>query len=433
MISNNKYLYAPTEPVEEVIDAESIIPALQEFLTKNYHQLIDKNDSANHARLRELIRQYLITNHMSPGALLVERLFDEVAGFSFLSGYLTDPDVEEINIISWDNVAVIHAGGRTQRLETFQSAEHAFSIIKRLLQKSNMILDAGKPVARGHLSSNIRITAFCPPVVDKSAGVVCSIRIVNPKKLSFLDFIKNGTGSEPMLEFLRDVYRYGLSICISGSTNSGKTTLMSWIMSELPNDARLITIENGTREFDLKKVDENGVAINQVIHLVTKESEDEKDAIDQQSLLSATLTSNPSHICMSEMKNAEADAAQEAARTGHAVITTIHANSASAIPLRMMTLCKMGRVGGHVNDEKLLMQMIVEAFPVLVHMKSMEDGKRRIVEICELAQDGVKCLFSYAQDKGFRQQNHISGDLSRRLREGFMPEEALQNYQRRLQ
>lgn len=97
----------------------------------------------------------------------------------------------------------------------------------------------------------IRITIFGTGVIDDDKGVSACIRIVNPQKLSKEDFIKNGTATGEILDFLSICLRYGIIMCATGATSSGKTTLMNWLLSTIPDDKRIFTIENGTREFDL--------------------------------------------------------------------------------------------------------------------------------------------------------------------------------------
>ena len=165
-----------------------------------------------------------------------------------------------------------------------------------------MILDNSQPGVVGHLSNKIRITVLGNPLTDKEKGVAASIRIVNPKKLSRDDFIGYGTATAEMLDFLAEVLRFGLSICVTGSTGSGKTTLMSWILSTIPNEKRIFTIENGCREFDLVKEDAEGNVINNVVHTVTRFSDDPKQNYDQERLLEFALTCNPDIVCVGEMK-----------------------------------------------------------------------------------------------------------------------------------
>ena len=136
--------------------------------------------------------------------------------------------------------------------------------------------------------------------------------------------------TEEIYEFLAISFVHGISQVYAGATGSGKTTIMADIMSNIPDHRRLITIEKSVREFDLVKRDENGEKINNVVHLVTYESDDSTRCVTMQDLLTKCLTMHPDAICVAEMKNEEAWEAQEAARTGHTVLTTTNAVYAEA-------------------------------------------------------------------------------------------------------
>ena len=302
-----------------------------------------------------------------------------------------------------------------------------------------MILDNSQPGVVGHLSNKIRITVLGNPLTDKDKGVAASIRIVNPKKLGRDDFVRYGTATAEMLDFLAAVLRFGLSICVTGSTGSGKTTLMSWILSTIPNEKRIFTIENGCREFDLVKEDAEGNVLNNVVHTVTRFSDDPKQNYDQERLLEFALTCDPDVVCVGEMKSAEAFAAQEAARTGHAVITTTHANSCKATYYRMVTLCTQKYDMG----DKTLYNLVTEAFPIVLFVKKLEDNSRRVMEIteCEILEDGTRqlhTLYRYhvsetAVEDGkikvrgeFQKVSTISASLQKRLLENGMPPRLLE-------
>ena len=348
--------------------------------------------------------------------------------------------MEEINLKSWKDVKITYADGRVvPTKDRFQTPQHAVDVIRRLLHKSGMILDNSQPGVVGHLSNKIRITVLGNPLTDKEKGVAASIRIVNPKKLSRDDFIGYGTATAEMLDFLAEVLRFGLSICVTGSTGSGKTTLMSWILSTIPNEKRIFTIENGCREFDLVKEDAEGNVINNVVHTVTRFSDDPKQNYDQERLLEFALTCNPDIVCVGEMKSAEAFAAQEAARTGHAVITTTHANSCKATYYRMVTLCTQKYDMG----DKTLYNLVTEAFPIVLFVKKLEDNSRRVMEIteCEILEDGTRqlhTLYRYhvsetsIQDGKvkvhgeFQKVSTISASLQKRLLENGMPPRLLE-------
>ena len=195
-----------------------------------------------------------------------------------------------------------------------------------MLHVSGMVLDNASPAVLGHLSKNIRIAVLKTPLVDEDVGICASIRIVNPQSMTQADFVKGGTATGEMLDFLAECIRYGISVCVAGATSSGKTTLAGWILTTVPDSKRIFTIENGSRELDLVRVKE-GKVMNRVIHTLTRDSENEKQTVDQDDLLDMALRFNPDIVCVGEMRSSEAYSAQEAARTGHTVLTTIHSNS----------------------------------------------------------------------------------------------------------
>ena len=105
-----------------------------------------------------------------------------------------------------------------------------------------------------------------------------------------------GSATEEMLDFLTCCIRYGVSVCIAGSTGSGKTTIMSWLLSMVPDNRRLITIEEGSREFDLIRRNEQGRALNSVVHLLTRPHENPSLDIGQDLLLERVLRKHPDVI-----------------------------------------------------------------------------------------------------------------------------------------
>ncbi len=424
-------------------DFTDVLKEVQEYISSKYSTLISHKPSEQKQQVIAFISKYLTDSKLRVSGLsfdeLVERLYSEMAEYSFLTEYLFRTDVEEININSYKDVKITYANGVINPArERFHSPEHAVDVVKRLLHKSGMILDQTQPIVRGHLSNKIRITVFGNPVTDKDKGVAASIRMINPKKLEREDFIKNNTATPEILDFLSTVLRYGVSMCVTGATGSGKTTLMGWLLSTIPDDKRIFTIENGCREFDLTKEDKYGNVLNNVIHTVTRYSEDPRQNIDQEKLLESALTSNPDIICVGEMKSAEAFAAQESARTGHAVITTTHANSCEATYYRMVTLCTQKYDIG----DKTLFNLVTEAFPIVVFTKKLEDNSRKVMEITEteILADGSRKMHTLFRfnvfendvegDKtevrgSFNRINTISECLQKRLLENGMPQSIL--------
>lgn len=329
---------------------------------------------------------------------------------------------------------VQYSDGRSEKLsEHFDLPEHAINVIRRMLHASGMVLDNASPTVTGHLTRNTRIAAVKTPVVDADVGVAASIRIVNRQTLTREDFTEGGTATPEMLDFLAACLRYGISICVAGATSSGKTTVAGWLLTTIPDNKRIFTIENSSRELQLVR-EKDGKVVNSVVHTLTRDSENERQRVDQIALVDICLRFNPDILVVGEMRGAEANAAQEAARIGFAVLTTIHSNSCEATYRRMVSLCKRAV---DMSDETL-MSYVTEAYPLVVFCKQLENKQRRMMEIaeCEILPDGARrynTLFRYRitdnrlEDGKFIIDGHHekvcepSKSLQKRLIENGMP------------
>lgn len=267
------------------------------------------------------------------------------------------PGVEEVNINAYNDIEVIESSGRSIKIpDKFSSPQHAIDVIRRMLNACGMVIDDTMPSIVGFLDKNIRISVDKTPIVDADVGVNASIRIVNQQTVSEEKLLNSGSATAEMLHFLTACIRYGVSVCIAGSTGSGKTTIMAWLLSNVPNNRRLITIEEGSREFDLVKRDAQGNILNSVVHLLTRPSENPALNINQDFLLERVLRKHPDVIGVGEMRSAaESLSAAESSRTGHTVCTTIHSNSCNSTYRRMMTLAKRK----YNMDDSILMQIMV--------------------------------------------------------------------------
>ena len=430
-------------PKDGTRDFTSVLQEVQEYISSKYATLImDDGGEEVKAQIKRYITKYVqdyrIAVEGMNGQELVDAIYTEMAEFSFLTKYVFGTGIEEIDINSWKDIEVQYAGGETKKLEErFENPQHAINVVRRMLHTSGMVLDNASPAVLGHLSKNIRIAAMKTPLVDEDVGVAASIRIVNPQSMQAADFIKGGTATEEMLDFLTECVRYGISICVAGATSSGKTTLMGWLLTTIPDKKRIYTIESGSRELALVR-EKEGRVTNSVVHTLTRDSENDRQRIDQIALLDMALRFNPDVIVVGEMRGPEANAAQEAARTGVAVITTIHSNSCEATYRRMVSLCKRAV---DMSDETL-MAYVTEAYPIVAFCKQLENKERRLMEImeCEICSNGsrrYRPLFRYEitenrVEKGkfiiegsHRRANTISDGLSKRLMENGMPDGVL--------
>ena len=357
-------------------------------VTKSDARLLSEKGEAQ--LLKRNVRQYVLESGIQAAGYdldgLVEAIFEEMAGYSILTKYVTADGVEE-------------------KLEKgFDSPEHALNVMRRMLHESGNVLDSASPVVLGHLGKNVRIAVMKAPVVDEDVGVAASIRIVNPQNMTREDFLRGGTATEEMLYFLEKMVRHGVSLCVAGATSSGKTTLTGWLLTTIPNEKRLFTIENGSRELSLVR-ERDGRVVNNVVHSLTRPSENPAMNVSQEDLLDVSLRFDPEIICVGEMRSSEAYAAQEAARTGHTVISTVHSNSCEATYARIVTLCKRA---SDMSDETLY-KLVTEAFPVIVFTKKLDDKKRRVMEImeCEIGGDGKR---TYRSLYRYEIQEVVRGD-----------------------
>lgn len=433
---------------EKKRDFSDVLNEVQSYISSKYSALVidginnvnTENDEVKN-QVKRYIGKYLLDYRISVDNMtqteLIDALYTEMAEFSFLTKYIFGTGIEEININSWDDIEVQYSNGTSVKIdEKFESPDHAINVVRRMLHVSGMVLDNTSPAILGHLSKNTRIAVLKTPLVDEDVGVAASIRIVNAQKLRKEDFLRSGTATDEMMELLSALVRYGVSTTVAGATSSGKTTLTGWLLTTIPHDKRIFTIENGSRELDLVERDKNGKICNKVVHTITRESEDERKSITQDNLLDMALRFHPDYIVVGEMRSSEADSAQEAARTGHTVITTIHSNSCESTWRRMVTLCK--RKYPNVDD-KVILNLVTEAFPIVVYAKQLENKQRRIMEImeCEICPDGTRkyhSLYRYniaenrMEDgkfivKGTHEKcSDISLSMQRRLLENGMPQ-----------
>lgn len=418
-------------------------------MSANYPKLLaDKNSKQKQEKMLSYLRKFISDKSYAVDGIDTDsiplRLYEEMAEYSFLTPYFNykkKDDVEGIEINAWNDITIKYSGGRQEKSKQhFQSPKQAKDIFNRLLRDSGYPpMDSAKPIARGHLGSNIRITVDSGGgTLDDDVGLCASIRFVNPNGLTKRDLIDNGTLNGEMMDLLCSIYRYGRSMLLAGETDAGKTTLMSVIMSEaVPDDKKLITIEYGDREFNLVVL-KDGRILNNIIHLRTKDSEDIKLMITPQMLLEFAMTMNPDFLCMAEIRGAEAFETIEAALTGHPVIGTVHVDCCEDIPDRLVQLASIKC--SNLSDTTLY-RMVTKAFPILFYEQKMEDNKRRVTDIYECSINKDRLVFNPLwiyevecnEKKGgktiihgqFKKAGTISADLQHRLRRKGMPEDLL--------
>ena len=423
------------------IDLASLSGMVQQYISRKYAAaLIDRTKVAE---LKAYIAQYLYDTGFTVDGYtektLAERLYSEMAEYSVLTRYLDDPDIEEVNVNGWDDIAITHLDGRIEKTrEHFFSPQHAEDVVKKLLQHSGMIIDNASPLAQGHLPNNTRITAVKKPVVDEERAIAVSIRKLYPQRVDRDNLIRTNTLTEEMLGFLETCIRYGVSFVVAGRTSSGKTTLLNALLAGIPDNKRIYTIESGARELSLVKRNGAGEVINNVVHTISRPSDNEAYNITQAQLLMAALRFDPDIICVGEMRDREAYSAIEASSTDHTVVSTVHGGGGRFAHRRIASLA-------YQNFEKQSLQQAALAFPVVVFAHKLEDNSRKVMDIteCVVGDDGeliYRKLWQYRiycneYENGrfrvegkFERVNPISDSLRLKLLRGGVPQELLGQY-----
>lgn len=430
--------------MERMIEFVPLLRQVQEYISMRYAAAL--TDKSKHNQLRSYISKYLHDYGYTVADMsqedVTEKLYREMAEFSIITPFLKQDNVEEININAWDDIAVTYTNGKTVKLkEHFYSPQHAIDIVKRLLHQSNMIIDKATPMTQGHLGSNIRITALITPLVDEAIGVSASIRLLHPSRVTLQKIVSSGMGTQDMIDFLCMCARYGISFVIAGVTSSGKTTLLNAIMTSMPNEKRIITIESGAREFDLVKKNRVGTTVNNVVHTLSRPSDNPAFDVPQELLVVGALRLNPHGIVIGEMRDVEAYAAVEASLTGHAVFSTVHAHAAEGAHTRIGLLCQK-RFSIDFNTSLI---QAAQAFPIVVYCHKLENNDRKIMDMteCEILPNGARqyhTLFSYHITKNevfggrtvtqgeFVRGEGISPSLQRRLLQGGVPRAELERF-----
>jgi len=416
-----------TETPQEQSQYEAILDETRSYIARNHGEELAKSiaKESSLAAIKELVNVYIDSRHLRIEGLsmqqLTDKLYGDMVGFGFLDKYISDDEVEEINGNSWRDIEVVTKTGWKKVPEKFLSPQHAEDTLRKMVRLGGLVLDGTNPIVDSYITEGIRVSAMIPPIADRRCGVVFSIRRQRMARVTKEQLIQWKTATSEMLDFLTLCINNGVSIGIAGKTGSGKTTDISFLLNMADKNKRIYTIEE-TRELDLFSEDKEGKAINRVIHTCTRPSEMENADVDMNDLLRKAMRFSPDIIAVAEMRGAEAMVAQEAARTGHTVVTSLHANSAKKAYNRILSMCQMSGTNISTN---ILMSFVAEAFPVMVFKRQFPDGTRRIMEIAEATGviDGAvqtNSIFRYeangSQDE-YRQVNGISDGLAEILRE----------------
>jgi pilus assembly protein CpaF len=334
---------------------------------------------------------------------MLEQITDEIIGLGPMEPLLRDDSVSEVMVNGPRQVYIERAGKLELTNVVFQNDDHVMRIIDRIIAPIGRRVDESSPMVDARLTDGSRVNAIIPPL--SLVGPVITIRKFAASPFTTDDLIRFGTSTPEMFEFLRACVEARLNIFVSGGTGSGKTTTLNVLSSFIPNDERIVTIEDAA-ELQLRQE-----------HVVTLESRppniEGKGAIPIRELVRNSLRMRPDRIVVGECRSGEALDMLQAMNTGHdGSLSTGHANTPRDMLARLETMVLMAGIDLPV---RAIREQIASAVDLIVHQSRLKDGTRKITNITEV--QGMEGDTIVMQDVFvFEQTGVIDGKIQGKLK-----------------
>jgi pilus assembly protein CpaF len=333
---------------------------------------------------------------------LIDEVADDVTGFGPLEPLLKDESITEV-MVNGPTHVYIERGGKIQRVDSvFLNNEHVLRIIDRIITPMGRRIDDMSPRVDARLPDGSRVNAIVQPL--SLVGPVITVRKFSAKPYTVEDLIRFGTSTPDMFEFLQACIEARLNLFVSGGTGSGKTTTLNVLSSFIPNDERIVTIEDAA-ELQLRQS-----------HVVTLESRppnlEGEGEITIRHLLRNAMHMRPDRIIVGECRAGEALDMLQAMTTGHdGSLSTGHANSPKDMLRRLETMVLMA---GYQMPLRAIREQIASAVDLIVHTARLKDGTRKITHITEIY--GIDDDEILTQDIfSFEQTGIVDGKIQGRL------------------
>ena len=303
---------------------------------------------------------------------MLEQITDEILGLGPLEPLLRDETITEVMVNGPQQVYIEREGRLELTNVTFQNDEHVMKIIQRIIAPIGRRVDESSPMVDARLADGSRVNAIIPPL--SLVGPVVTVRKFSATPFTVEDLVRFGTATPEMFEFLEACVKARLNIFVSGGTGSGKTTMLNILSSFIPDDERIVTIEDAA-ELQLRQE-----------HVITLEARpaniEGKGAIPIRELVRNSLRMRPDRIVVGECRSAEALDMLQAMNTGHdGSMSTGHANTPRDMLSRLETMVLMA---GMDLPLRAIREQIASAVDLIVHQNRLKDGSRKIVNITEV-------------------------------------------------
>lgn len=357
---------------------------------------IQIHDIVNHLIENESVPMNKKTRHQ-----IIQGIVDEVLGYGPLESLLHEPSISDILVNGYDSIYVERYGRLELTPVRFKDNDHLMKMIDRIVSRVGRRIDEASPMVDARLPDGSRVNAIIPPLALD--GPSLSIRLFAKDKMKLKDLVERHALTDYMAEFLQAATKSKLNILISGGTGSGKTTMLNAISNFIPENERVVTLEDSA-ELQLQ--------IPHVLRLEIRPPNTEgKGEITLRDLVRNSLRMRPDRIVIGEVRSGEAFDMLQAMNTGHeGSLTTVHANNPRDALARLENMVTMASLDLPLNAVR---KQIASAIDFIIQLSRLEDGSRRVISIQEV--DGMEGdvitlseIFKYYR-KGINEQGMVIG------------------------
>lgn len=347
--------------VIELLDLNAVSAMPQEAVTAQLTKLIE-----------QLLQQESVPLNQRERAQITHDILHEVLGLGPLEPLLADPSVADILVNGHRQVFVERYGRLELTPVRFKDDAHLKKIIEKIVSRVGRRIDESVPMVDARLADGSRVNAIIPPLAID--GPSLSIRKFSKDPLQLSHLIEKRSLTPEIGELLKAIVQARLNVLISGGTGSGKTTLLNVLSGFIPNNERIVTIEDAA-ELQLRQ--------DHVVRLETRPANIEgKGEIAQRELVKNALRMRPDRIILGEVRGAESLDMLQAMNTGHdGSLTTVHANSPRDALTRIETLVSMA---GLNLATKAMRHYVSSALDVIVQIARLSDGTRKLISLQEV-------------------------------------------------
>ena len=359
--------------------------SFQEMKSRLHRTLINRMDLTKlaaltseqvHAEVSRLAESVLAQEGAPLSAAERERLVNDVQhelfGLGPLEPLLADPTISDILVNSHKKIYIERRGKIEATNVTFKDDEHLMRVIERIVSSVGRRIDESSPMVDARLQDGSRVNAIIPPLAID--GPVLSIRRFGAEPLRMSALVQNNALTKDIADMLEMCVNARLNVLISGGTGAGKTTLLNALSAYIPENERIVTIEDSA-ELQLQQP--------HVVRLETRPPNVEgRGEVSQRDLVRNALRMRPDRIVIGEVRGGEAIDMLQAMNTGHdGSLTTVHANTPRDALSRLETMIQM--TGMRLSD-RAMRQQVASALNLVVQVARLSDGSRRVTSISEI-------------------------------------------------